>query len=90
MNIQNAIIIKSTIDWMNAPYFTTAPPTVYSRPLKSIPPVRTHTSGMMTSPTIDETIFPKAVPITTHTARSMTFPFIANSLNSLSTLIRKN
>ena len=84
------MMMKSTTDWMNAPYFTTAPPTVYSRPLKSIPPVMTHTRGMITSPTTDDTIFPNAVPITTHTARSITFPFMANSLNSLSTLIVKD
>ncbi len=80
---------KSTIDWMNAPYFTAAPPTMYSRPLKSIPPVRTHTRGMMISPTTDETILPKAVPMTTPTARSMTFPFIAKSRNSLNMDIEK-
>lgn len=84
------MMMKSTTDWMNAPYFTTAPPTVCSRPLKSIPPVMTHTRGMITSPTTDDTIFPNAVPITTHTARSITFPFMANSLNSLSTLIVKD
>src|SRR5437879_1626192 len=37
---------------------------------------------MMTSPTSEATILPKAPPITTPTARSITLPFIANSLNS--------
>src|SRR5258705_4233914 len=37
---------------------------------------------MITSPTSEATILPKAPPITTPTARSTTLPFIANSLNS--------
>src|SRR3569833_2987427 len=41
--------------------------------------------GMMTSPTSELTIAPKAAPIKTPTARSTTLPFIANSLNSFST-----
>src|SRR5215813_5119604 len=40
--------------------------------------------GMMTSPTSDVTMAPKAAPIMTPTARSTTLPFIANSRNSLS------
>src|SRR5437879_6370953 len=42
--------------------------------------------GMMTSPTSEVTIAPKAAPMMTPTARSTTFPFIANSRNSFSTL----
>src|SRR6266404_3127321 len=40
--------------------------------------------GIMTSSTIDETIFPKAAPIMIPTAISRTLPRIANALNSLS------
>src|SRR5207237_696698 len=40
--------------------------------------------GMMTSPTSELTIEPKAAPMMTPTARSTTLPFIANSLNSFS------
>ena len=54
INIQNAIIKKSTTDWMKAPYFTTALQSVYSSDLKSTPPVSTHTSGMIISPTIED------------------------------------
>ncbi len=39
-------------------------------------------TGMITSSTIEDTIFPKAVPIITPTARSTTFHFIAKSRNS--------
>src|SRR5437764_12053224 len=42
--------------------------------------------GMMTSPTSELTIAPKAAPMMTPTARSTTLPFIANSWNSFSTL----
>src|SRR5262249_5773672 len=38
--------------------------------------------GMMTSPTSDETIAPKAAPMMTPTARSTTLPRSANFLNS--------
>src|ERR1700712_1464966 len=40
--------------------------------------------GMMTSPTSEVTIAPKAAPMMTPTARSTTLPFIANSRNSFS------
>src|SRR5947208_8433912 len=40
--------------------------------------------GMMTSPTSEVTMPPKAAPMMTPTARSTTLPFIANSLNSFS------
>src|SRR5258708_28835742 len=43
--------------------------------------------GMMTSPTSEVTMLPKAAPMMTPTARSTTLPFIANSRNSFS--IRK-
>src|SRR5437016_13925920 len=42
--------------------------------------------GMMTSPTSEFTIAPKAAPMMTPIARSTTLPFIANSRNSFSTL----
>src|SRR5438094_5212721 len=42
--------------------------------------------GMMTSPTSEVTMAPKAAPMMTPTARSTTLPFIANSRNSFSTL----
>jgi hypothetical protein len=38
--------------------------------------------GMMTSPTSESTILPKAPPMITPTARSITLPLTANSLNS--------
>src|SRR5213079_3067585 len=40
--------------------------------------------GMITSPTSEVTMPPKAAPMMTPTARSTTLPFIANSLNSFS------
>jgi hypothetical protein len=40
--------------------------------------------GMITSPTSELTMAPKAAPMMTPTARSTTLPFIANSLNSFS------
>src|SRR6266403_2602187 len=49
---------------------------------KFTPPMISPSGGMMTSPTSDETIFPKAAPMMTPTARSTTLPFMANSLNS--------
>src|SRR5476649_2635532 len=42
------------------------------------------TSGMMTSPTSDDTMAPKAAPMITPTARSTTLPRNANFLNSSS------
>src|SRR5688572_13191428 len=42
--------------------------------------------GMITSPTSEVTIAPKAAPMMTPTARSTTLPFIANSRNSFSML----
>src|SRR5580704_5334573 len=41
-------------------------------------------SGMMTSPTSEATMAPKAAPMMTPTARSTTLPFIAKSRNSFS------
>src|ERR1700744_4750257 len=41
-------------------------------------------SGMMTSPTSDDTMAPKAAPMITPTARSTTLPFMAKSRNSFS------
>ena len=38
--------------------------------------------GMITSPTSDETILPKAAPMTMPTAMSTTLPRMANFLNS--------
>src|SRR5262249_42556306 len=40
--------------------------------------------GMITSPTSELTMAPKAAPMMTPTARSTTLPFIANSRNSFS------
>src|SRR5206468_4835317 len=40
--------------------------------------------GMITSPTSELTMAPKAAPMMTPTARSTTLPFMANSRNSLS------
>ncbi len=52
---------------------------------KSSPPVMAPMMGMMTSPTSELTMAPKAAPpMMTPTARSTTLPFIANSLNSFS------
>src|SRR5207249_6474534 len=42
--------------------------------------------GMITSPTSEVTMAPKAAPMITPTARSTTLPFIANSRNSFSML----
>jgi hypothetical protein len=39
-------------------------------------------TGMITSPTRDATILPKAPPMITPTAMSTTFPRSANALNS--------
>src|SRR6185312_5526035 len=73
---------------MNAPYFSSTAlpvgsvPMCAARSLKLILPMTRPSGGMITSPTSEETILPKAAPITTPTARSRTLPFIANSLNS--------
>src|SRR3954465_7159094 len=40
--------------------------------------------GIITSPTSDVTMAPKAAPMMTPTARSTTLPFMANSRNSVS------
>src|SRR3954469_7802699 len=42
--------------------------------------------GMITSPTSEVTMAPKAAPMITPTARSTTLPFMANSRNSFSML----
>ena len=54
--------------------------TAKSEKLKS--PMTWPSAGMNTSPTKEDTIFPKAAPMITPTAKSTTLPFMANSLNS--------
>src|SRR5690348_4654098 len=51
--------------------------------LKSRPPNRRPTTGMMRSFTSESTILPNAAPMITPTARSTTLPRIANARNSL-------
>src|SRR6266542_3692036 len=51
--------------------------------LKSSPPKRRLTTGMIRSLTSESTILPNAAPMITPTARSTTLPLTANSRNSL-------
>src|SRR5271167_1568395 len=73
---------------MNAPYLisTALPagsaPRTIAKSEKFTPPMTLPSTGMMTSPTSEDTILPNAAPMITPTARSTTLPFIANSLNS--------
>ena len=46
--------------------------------------------GVITSPTREETIAPKAPPMITPMAKSTTLPFTANSLNSFKNPLTKN
>src|ERR1700733_12937718 len=73
---------------MNEPYLisTALPagskPRLIAKSEKFTPPTTFPRAGMITSPTIEDTILPNAAPMITPTAKSTTFPFIANSLNS--------
>src|SRR6476620_9883046 len=76
--IANATITKSMIVLMNNPYFiatagevAVASLSVYAKLEKSTFPINRPIGGMMTSPTNDDTIFPKAAPMTMPTAMSM-------------------
>ncbi len=86
--IASAMMRKSRIVCTKSPYFSNTGTPLGSVPIrraksaKFTPPVSTPTTGMIRSPTSDETIFPNAPPTTTPTARSMTLPRMANSLNS--------
>ena len=79
--MDSEMIKKSIILWKNTPKETVASPTSQINDwVKSIPPVKIPTSGIIILSTREETIFPKAVPMTTATAKSMTLPLTANSL----------
>ena len=54
-----------------------------ARPVKSTPPARSPTIGMMISLTKELTMAVKAPPTATPTARSTTEPRLINSMNSL-------
>ena len=50
-----------------------------------VPPVTAPITGMITSPTSEDTMLPKAAPMITPIARSTTLPFSANFLKSSNT-----
>ncbi|MNH26168.1 hypothetical protein D3C79_862020 [compost metagenome] len=90
MKMAKATITKSITVWMNLPYASTtagmspsAAFRVMARSLKSTPPISRPSGGMITSPTKDETILPKAAPMMIPTAMSTTLPLTAKALNSL-------
>ncbi|MNW08895.1 hypothetical protein D3C71_2057640 [compost metagenome] len=58
-----------------------------ARSLKSTPPIRMPSGGMIRSPTNEETILPNAAPMMIPTAISTTLPLTAKALNSFSTPI---
>ncbi|MNG04130.1 hypothetical protein D3C84_872410 [compost metagenome] len=94
MKIAKATMTKSIRVWMNLPYASTtagaspwAALSVMARSLKSTPPISKPIGGMITSPTNDVTILPKAAPMMIPTAMSITLPLTAKALNSLITPI---
>ena len=82
IKIEKAMIKKSTIDWMNAPYMMAESPFPTCKSEKSTPPNKIPTSGIIMLSTSEVTIAPNAPPMTTPTAKSKIFPFRANSLKS--------
>jgi hypothetical protein len=64
------------------------PPIVAASALKLMPPEIKPITGMRTSATSDDTIFPKAPPMITATARSNTLPRLMKAWNSASMPIR--
>ncbi len=93
-NIANATMRKFTSTVRNDPYFKVTGSHIIAGSEsvsveKSIFPNTQPIAGIIKSSTREVTILPNAAPITTQTARSTTLPFIANSLNSLTILIRK-
>ncbi|MNN52968.1 hypothetical protein D3C81_1676990 [compost metagenome] len=90
-------MMKSMMVWMNLPYASTtagASPSaalrVMARSEKSTPPMIIPSGGMITSPTSDETILPKAAPMMMPTAMSIMLPLTAKALNSCRMLMGRS